>query len=82
MGSQIKQTHVIYPIVSARPNDSAPALPSCLQAVLALIIVNPSIQIVAHRSVELSYISSLPNLLLDIVPFVNRKSPCCCAVPA
>ena len=49
-----------YPIITARPNDSALARPNCLQAVLALYIVNPSIQNVPHYTAEISYTSTLP----------------------
>jgi len=42
------QLYYTYPRVTASLNDIALALPSCLQAVFALFLVNPSMQIVPH----------------------------------
>ena len=61
-----------HPISSASPKDSALPLPSCLQAVSALFLVNPLMHIVPHWLLKKS--SSLPVPSPAKNP-ANRRSP-------
>ena len=63
-----------YPRLSASPKVNASKLPSCLQAVSALLLLNPSIHIVPHwLSMNTSNLPEAPSA--NDPP--NRRSPCC-----